>query len=305
MAPVGVEMSAVAHEPVLLNEVLEWLNPRPGDRFVDCTAGCGGHTEAILERLGPAGKLIAIDRDPDAILSCKERLGRFGKSLVLVCDNYRNLARVAESCGIASVQGILIDCGVSSAQLESASRGFSFQNPGPLDMRMDPHQPWKLEDFLRRTSEEELAHTLTEYGEERYAWRIARAIKKRLGHIRDTGDLAEAIRASVPPTYRYGRIHPATRTFQALRIRVNDELGSLEEALRAGLRILAPGARMAAIAFHSLEDRIVKRFFREMGKEGAGKALTRKPIRPGAEETQTNPRSRSARLRVFEAGGRS
>jgi len=289
------------HEPVLLNEVLVWLNPRPGGRFIDCTAGYGGHAEAILERIGDKGRLLAVDRDPDAVLAAKERLERFGKSFFIACDNYRNLAHVAARAGISAADGILIDCGLSSVQIESAARGFSFQSEGPLDMRMDPSQPWKLSDFLARATESELADTLNEFGEERYARRIAHVIKKNIARIHSTRDLAQIVSSSVPPAYRFGRIHPATRTFQALRIKVNDELASLEEALEAGLGILAPGGRMAVISFHSLEDRIVKHFFRNAERvRGLGKALMKRPLEATEDEIRSNPRSRSAKLRVFE-----
>lgn len=293
-------MNRIVHEPVLLSETLDWLNPRPGGCFIDCTVGYGGHSEAILERTGQKGKLVAIDRDPDAILAAKGRLERFGKAVSLACDNYRNLAHVAARSGVGEADGILIDCGISSVQVESAARGFSFQSEGPLDMRMDPSQPLKLSDFLSRSTEAELADTLFQFGEERYARRIAHVIKKNIARIHSTRDLAGIVSQSVPPAYRFGRIHPATRTFQALRIKVNDELESLSEALKSASSVLAPCGRIVVISFHSLEDRIVKHFFREAALRGEGKVLTKKPIMAGEEETRRNSRSRSAKMRVFE-----
>lgn len=294
------------HEPVMKSEALRWLGPVPGDCIIDCTAGRGGHAEEILRRVRPGGKLVAIDRDPEAVLACKERLAAFADSLVLVCDNYRNILQIRNRLGLKNVDGVLIDCGVSSAQLESAERGFSFQEAGPLDMRMDTSQPMKLADLLRRSTEAELRDIIGKLGQERFAGRIARTIKQRMaaGKIHDTGDLAQAVRDAVPGFYRHGRIHPATRTFQALRIKVNDELDSLAEAVAGGVEALSEGGRMVVISFHSLEDGIVKRGFREAQKKGAGSILTKKPLEPGEEETASNPRSRSAKLRVFEKGAR-
>lgn len=290
------------HDPVMLGEVLDRLRPAPGHHVIDCTAGCGGHAEEILKRIGPAGKLVAIDRDPDAILACRERLGSAGGALTLVCENHRNVERIRNRLGLGGVDAVLIDCGISSAQLEDPARGFSFHSEGPLDMRMDPTQGLMLSDFLRDTAESGLADTIFELGEERYARRIARAIKARIksGGIRNTRELAELVARAVPPGYRHGRLNPATRTFQALRIRVNEELESLKEALSGAIACLRPGGRLAVIAFHSLEDGLVKRLFREARRAGIGEALTKKPLRPSEAEVAANPRARSARLRIFE-----
>jgi len=299
--------SARMHEPVLKNEVMDWLRPSAGQTVIDCTAGYGGHAEEILERVGSDGHLVGIDRDPDAIVASRERLKRFGPSVILVCDNYRNIAHIAARLKLERIDAILIDCGVSSPQIDRAERGFSFMADGPLDMRMDPTQGARLSDILRQSTEAELADTIFEYGQERYSRRIARAIKLAIksGHLRGTKDLADAIRASVPPPYRRGPIHPATRTFQALRIRVNDELESLREAVKSGVRALSPGGRIAVISFHSLEDGIAKREFRAAAAEGLGVILTKKPLETSEEEADRNPRARSAKLRVFEKGAAS
>jgi len=286
------------HKPVLLGEVLEWLRPAPGRRFIDATVGLGGHASALLQRLLPGGWLLGIDRDAAALELARERLAPFQGHFELVQGDFRDLARHAARLGGCGAEGVVMDLGVSSHQLEDPGRGFSFQLDGPLDMRMDAGQGRTAADLLARASAAELERVLRQWGEERYARRIARAIAQRRKSLRSTRDLA-ALVASVVPT-RERRLHPATRTFLALRIAVNDELGALAEALDALPRWLAPGGRVAVIAFHSLEDRIVKHKLRELAAAGEVALLTKKPVRPSEAEVEQNPRARSARLRVAE-----
>jgi len=289
------------HKPVMLKEVLDGLNPQPGQWAVDCTVGAGGHARAILEQMGSQGHLIAMDWDPWALEISRENLSSFGDQVVFVQENFRNIRRILMKLDKVKVNMILVDCGVSSMQLDNPKRGFSFQHTGPLDMRMNPSiEP--LLRILKRTNETELGKILAAWGQERYARRIARAIKTYLRSSKspDTTSLAQTIRRAVPYSYERGRIHPATRTFQALRIRVNDELKSLETGVRAGLNCLVDGGRMAVLSFHSLEDRIVKTEFRSAEESGQGRRLNKKVIFASGPETSCNPRSRSARLRVFE-----
>lgn len=290
------------HEPVLLKEVVAGLGLRPGGTVVDCTAGAGGHTVALLEEVGLGGRVIAMDRDPEAVEDLKRSLRGFGDRLLIVCENFRHVSGVVREVGIESVNGVLMDLGLSSTQLDQPDRGFSFRSEGKLDMRMDRRERRTLRTLLEKTPEAGIIDILKRYGEERYAKRIARAIHRSLSKatLQSTRDLAEVVYSSVPPSYRHGRIHPATRTFQAFRIVVNDELACLEEALPGALEVLAPSGRLAVLAFHSLEDRIVKKAFRSFQRDGLGSILTKKPQRPGAEEIRLNPRSRSARLRMFE-----
>ena len=294
------------HEPVLLDETIDLLSPAAGTLFVDCTFGRGGHTREILRHLRDDGRLIAIDRDPAAIESGRETLN--DERVELVHERFSSLQSLLEARGRwEHVDGILMDLGVSSPQLDDAGRGFSFRADGPLDMRMDPTTGESAAHFIATASEDEIRECLWRLGEERHGRRIARRIvearqKRRIG---TTGDLIDVIRAAVPPTR--SRIHPATRTFQAIRLHVNDELGELERGLDAACRALAVGGRAVVIAFHSLEDRIVKRHFRDLARTrasgGAGReyrVVTRKPIRPDEAEVGRNPRARSARLRALE-----
>ena len=286
------------HLPVLVGEVLDLLRPGAGRRFIDATIGLGGHAEALLERLMPTGRLLGTDRDAEALAVARERLARFGDHLELVHGDFRQLADHAARLGGEGADGVVLDLGVSSYQLDTAERGFSFNLEGPLDMRMDPTAPTTARTLLLRSSAAELERILRDYGEERYARRIARAIHEHRRDLRTTGDLASLVERVVPR--REGRLHPATRTFQSLRIAVNDELGALDEALSTLPRWLAPGGRVAVIAFHSIEDRIVKRAFREHAAAGEVAIVTRKPVRPSEAEVAANPRSRSSRLRVAE-----
>ena len=259
----------------------------------------------MLLTSSPTGTtVIGLDQDPQAINYCRLRLNRFGDRIVLRQGNYRNLKSHLAETGIATVDGVLFDFGVSSPQLDDPSRGFSFQREGPLDMRMDQTMGTTAADLVNSRPEHELADIIFQYGEERYARRIARVIvQERHRHpIETTGALVSLIARSVPAPYRHGRIHCATRTFQALRIAVNHELEYLEPSLRDAADVLASGGRICAISFHSLEDRIVKHTFRSLsqGPEAALSVLTKKPILPSEAECETNPRSRSAKLRVAE-----
>lgn len=303
-----------AHLPVLLQEVLEGLAVRPAGIYLDCTFGRGGHAAAILERLGPDGRLYAIDKDPEAVQAGVDRFGPDARFRIQR-GTFAMLGQLAREQGIAErISGVLLDLGVSSPQLDDPARGFSFIKDGPLDMRMDPEQGQSAAQWLAQASEAEIAQVLHEYGEERFGRRIARAIvAERKEHpIVTTQQLAELIAAAVPTRERHK--NPATRSFQALRIQVNQELQDLETALEQALSVLAPGGRLAVISFHSLEDRMVKRFMRResQGEEmpldlpvtGGPKPgrlrLIGKAIRAGEAETAANPRARSAVLRVAE-----
>ncbi|HIE47408.1 TPA: 16S rRNA (cytosine(1402)-N(4))-methyltransferase RsmH [Candidatus Bipolaricaulota bacterium] len=283
------------HEPVLVREVVELLSPAPGKLICDATCGTGGHAEAILAR---GAELVGLDKDPQALALARERLAKFGPRARLLHADFRELREALAPLGITEVHGILFDLGLSSLQLDSPARGFSFREDAPLDMRMDPCQDLTAAELVNRLPEPELARILWEYGEERYARRIARAIVRARDKapIRTTGELAHLVARCYPPGKH--RIHPATRTFQALRIAVNDELTALREGLAQAVPLLAPGGVVCVISFHSLEDRIVKHLFRARAATGRLELLTKKPLRPSAEEVASNPRARSAKLRA-------
>lgn len=305
------------HQPVMIKEVVESLRCRAGGIYVDGTVGGGGHAYEILEQSAPEGMLIGIDRDKEALGEAESRLRGFGRRKVLVKGNFVDIAAILAGLNIKFVDGILLDLGVSSHQLEEARRGFSFAQEAPLDMRMDSDQGFSAGDLVNNFTESELAKIIRDYGEERMAGRIARAIvrKRSRAPIMTTTELAALVRQAVPAAYGRQRIHPATRTFQAIRIAVNDELVDLPRAIRSGIGVLSGGGRFSIIAFHSLEDRIVKNEFR-LGEGGCTcpprlpvcicqrqavlKVLTKKPLRPGLEELDCNPRARSARLRTAE-----
>ncbi len=309
-------MSGSAHVPVLLGPVLEGLRILKNGVYVDGTFGRGGHSRAILERLGAGGKLIAIDRDPQAIAAAETDLlddARFE----LLRGELGELETIMEERGLEGrVDGVLLDIGVSSPQLDDAARGFSFRHDGPLDMRMDPESGISAADWLADVSERELKSTLKRFGEEPHAARIARAVvaARAEGRVATTGELAAIVRSAVPKSATASRIDPATRTFQAIRIVINDELGQLEAGLDAALGLLAAGGRLCVITFHSLEDRIVKRFMRDHSRDAApyrglpdvpaqfraALRLVGKPVTASPEEVAQNPRARSARLRVAE-----
>jgi 16S rRNA (cytosine1402-N4)-methyltransferase len=304
------------HESIMKNEVLHYLNVHEEGVIVDGTLGDGGHTEFILKNTAPEIRVFAIDRDPSAIERAKERLSPFQDRVTLAHGNLGDIKNLAFENGITQIVGVLMDLGVSSPQLDTPERGFSIQHDGPLDMRMDPSQKTSAADLLRNLSDAELVSIIKNFGEERYAKRVVRAIRREQIErpITTTGQLSKIV-AKVVVSSRHSRIHPATRTFQALRIAVNDELGQLEFALRGVMGLLNSTARIAVISFHSLEDRIVKTFFRDeqkgcscppkmpmcvCGREPTLKILTRKPLTPSEEEVARNPRSVSAKLRVAE-----
>lgn len=285
------------HVPVLAREVVELLQPRRGGVYVDGTLGGGGHAAAILDASAPDGRVIGMDWDEEAVAAARERLGRYGERVTVVGRNFAELDDMVMALGLTTVDGVLFDLGVSSHQFDEPARGFSVQRPGPLDMRMSRQLAATARDVLRTASVEELANLFFEYGEERRARAIARAIgraRERGEPLETTEDLA---RLCGP---RRGRIHPATRVFQALRIAVNDELGNLRRGLAAAVRVLRSGGRLAVISFHSLEDRIVKRLFLEQQAAGVLRVVTKKPVMATAAEAAANPRSRSAKLRVAE-----
>jgi 16S rRNA (cytosine1402-N4)-methyltransferase len=295
--------AAVEHVPVFPAEIVELLRPRPGGRFLDATLGGGGHARLLLERILPGGILVGLDRDPEVVERLRTEMSAYADSFRLRCSDFAELGAALDEAGIDRVDGILLDLGLSSLQLADPQRGFSFTAAGPLDMRFDRRSGPTAAELLAALSERELAELIYRYGEERASRRLARRIaeRRRQAPLRTTTELAE-LAAGAVPRRRPGRraIHPATRLFQALRIAVNDEMGSLERALAAGPPRLAPGGRMAVIAFHSLEDRAVKLRFRELARAGRYRLVTRRPLRPGEAEVVRNPRSRSARLRVLE-----
>ncbi len=306
------------HLPVLVDEVIEFLAPAPGSLQIDATVGGGGHTERILEATSPDGRVLGLDADPAAIERVRERLARFGDRLVLRRTDFRRVGEVAPEAGFASVDGCLMDLGLSSFQLADTDRGFGFRAGGPLDMRFDPTVGVAAAELLRTLDEAELVALFRRYGEEPHAKRIARAIVqgRRTAPVETATELAELVEQVVPG--RAGpprRIHPATRVFQALRIAVNDELDALREALSSAIDLLRPGGRLVVLSYHSLEDRIVKRFLASerrgctcppelpvcvCGRAPRVRLVTRPSLTPTAEEISANPRARSARLRAAE-----
>lgn len=290
-----------AHEPVLLEEVLTVLAPRPGQVVVDATLGSGGHARELLKRVGPKGRLIGIDQDPEALKRARENLKMFPQA-EFILSNFSKLDEVLCGLNLSAVDAVLLDVGISTEQLEEAGRGFSFLREGPLDMRMDSSGPVTARDLIEGFSQAELQELFQTYGEERWAGRIARRIVQERARrpLETTSDLVEIIQRSVPGRSRFGPRHPAMRVFQALRIRVNGELEALKTVLPKAWAALRPGGRMAVISFHSLEDRIVKQTFRAWKAAGEAGILTPKPVRPLEAEARRNPRSRSARLRGVE-----
>ena len=295
--------TSTGHKPVLLRETLEFLNLRPDGIYLDATLGAGGHAAAILEVLERGrGRLLGIDRDPMALERARERLERFGEKVVLREGNFAEIDQLHAESGLPPADGLLADLGLSSMQLEDASRGFSFDRPGPLDMRMDPHTRTTAAELVNRTSERELADLIFRFGEERFSRRIARGMVKARP-IRSTTELAQVVTRAIPSRTGLYHVHPATRTFMALRMAVNQELESLETFLSKALGVLAPGGRLVVLSFHSLEDRLVKHSLQAWGREGKAEILTRKVVRPGEAELESNPRSRSAKLRAAEKTG--
>jgi len=300
-------MKSPRHVPVLLEEVLEYLNVRPGGVICDATLGLAGHSSEIVKRLGGRGRLIGFDRDPEAMEAAKVRLeevrAELGEEMPEVVFEPRAFSEASSLIEPGSLDGLLADFGVSSLQLDEAHRGFSFRTDGPLDMRMDTRTGETAEQVVNQADENDLANLIYEFGEERRSRRIARAIV-RARPIRSTAELARIVSAAAP-SMKGDKIHPATRTFQALRIRVNNELGEIQSLLKSAGSLLKPGGRLVLISFHSLEDRLVKDAFREAGRAKVFEVLTKKPVVADEQEQMRNPRSRSAELRAAEKLGPS
>ena len=307
-----------AHKSVLLEETIDNLNIKPDGIYVDGTLGGAGHSEQIVKRLGEGGRLIGIDQDEDAIAAASKRLEPYGDKVTIVRDNYQNFRRILDELNIQKVDGILLDLGVSSYQLDNADRGFTYRFDAPLDMRMDNRQTKTAKDIVNDYSEAELFRILKDYGEERYAKSIAYHICKYRENkvIETTEELNDIIRGSIPAKARNGQGHPSKQTFQAIRIELNRELDVLRDSIDGMIASLNPGGRLCIITFHSLEDRIVKLAFRKnenpcicppnfpvctCGRKPLGKVITRKPIIPGERELEEKSRSKSSKLRVFEA----
>ncbi len=290
------------HIPVLKKEVLFYLNCGPGKIFVDGTVGGGGHTQAILEASAPNGFVIGLDVDGEALIQAKKKLAPYGERYILKKGNYARGREILSGLNIEKVDGFLLDLGISSLQLAAPERGFSFLHPGPLDMRMDNTASVTASQIINRWSQKRIAEIIKQYGEERWANRIARKITETRVKmsIKTTTQLAEIVANAIPRRNWPRRIHPATRTFQALRIVVNQELENLKQFLNQVLSLLAPKGRVVIISFHSLEDRLVKNAFRNWAKEGKVQLLTKKPVQPSREELAMNPRARSAKLRAIE-----
>lgn len=295
------------HVPVLLNEVIEYLNPQPNENFIDCTIGGGGHAFEILKRIGPNGRVLGIDWDEEVIkkleVSAKggsDKRLEVGDNLILTCDSYSNLKNIVAKYNFGPVHGALFDLGMSSWDIEESGKGFSFQKNELLDMRYSRKQSLTAGEIIGRWSKEELERIFKEYGGERFAGRIARQIieERKITPIRMTLQLARIVQRSVPYKFWPRKIHPATRIFQALRIAVNNELDNLKNGLEQALGVLAANGRLAVISFHSIEDGVVKNFFRDRAKEDKLKVLTKKPVEATENEIRANPRSRSAKLRA-------
>ncbi len=303
------------HVPVMLEEVIMYLDLRQGGAYVDCTLGGGGHTSEIIKRILPGGRVIGIDQDPNALEAARNNLEPYKDCITLVHSNFYRLKEIAAELGLGEADGVLFDLGVSSFQLDEGDRGFSYMHDAPLDMRMNPEEPVTAEVLVNTLTEDELARIISEYGEERWARRIARFIteRRRMRPVRTTGELVEIIKKAIPAGARREGPHPAKRTFQALRIAVNDELNRFAKTLRDAVDILKPGGRVCVISFHSLEDRIAKEVFRELArdcicppelpvcrckKRKQVEIITGKPVVPSSSEIEVNPRARSARLRV-------
>jgi len=305
------------HIPVLAQQTLALLEPKPGNVFVDCTVGGGGHAAVILEKILPGGRLIGIDRDQEALDFAAKWLARFDEAVTLVKANYRDLDQVLAGIGVSGVHGVLIDTGTSSRQLDSAERGFSFAEDGPLDMRMDRSEPGTAADLVNELPERELARIIRENSDERWARQIARTIvaERAKGRIETTRQLAEIVRKAIPRKAWPREIDPSTRTFLSLRTELNEEYDALRTGVRRAVEALLPGGRVACITFQSTEDRIVKEAFVELsgkckcppnlpvcvcGAKAVIRIVTRKPIAPDEDEIRANPRSRSAKLRIGE-----
>lgn len=305
------------HISVLLDETVDSLNIKPNGTYVDGTLGGGGHSLEICKRLGDGGRLIGIDQDMDAVKAATERLSDYSDKVTIVHSNYQDIDSVLKGLAIGGVDGIILDLGVSSYQLDNVDRGFTYREDTPLDMRMDQSNPMTAKDIVNDYSEEELFHVIRDYGEDGFAKNIAKHIVRARQEkpIETTGELNEIIKAAIPAKMRQGTGHPSKKTFQAIRIELNKELEVLENSLDKMIELLNPGGRLSIITFHSLEDRIVKNIFRKnmnpctcppgfpvcvCGKAPTGKVITRKPIIPSSEELEDNKRAKSSKLRVFE-----
>lgn len=290
------------HKPVLTKQVLQYLSPKPNENFVDATIGESGHAIEILKRNKPEGRLLGIDLDPKQIENSRLNTREFKERVTLIDDSYANLKEIVEKTNFKPINGILLDIGISSWQLELAGRGFSFKRDEILDMRYDIQNVLTAEKIINEYQEEEIEKVLKEYGEEKFSKQIAREISKqrKIKKIQSTFELKNIIEKAIPKRLLHGKIHFATRTFQALRIAVNQELGNLKKVLPEAVSVLSYGGRLVVISFHSLEDRIVKNFFNEEAKKGPIKILTKKPVIANLDEIAENPRSRSAKLRAIE-----
>jgi len=296
--------NSVFHNPVMPGEVIDFLHPEAKYKIVDATVGCGGHARLILEKILPHGLLVGIDADQTSLEVAHIALKQYEKNVVLVCANFRDIGKVLDNAGLDRIDGALFDLGVSSYQIANESRGFSFMREGLLDMRMDLAGGLRAYDIVNKYRREDLEEIIRDFGQERYFRRIAGAIvekRKRLP-IRSTTELAAVIRGAVGRKYASQKIQPATRTFQAIRIAVNNELDNISQGITKAVDFLANGRRLCVISFHSLEDRIVKNKFKEFQKASMGRIVTKKPVRATKSEVDHNPRSRSAKLRVFEKG---
>lgn len=296
-------MMNTKHKPVMLKEAIEALNLKPGMTIVDATIGTGGHSLEIAGKIFPGGRLIGIDRDEDSLAIAKENLREFGEGVSFIHSDFRGMEGILNSLNLTKIDGILMDLGISSYQLDSLDRGFSFRYDAPLDMRMDKTSYISAYDLVNNLTEKEISDILWQFGEERWHNRIARLLIREREHnpVATTGQLKDIVMKSIP--YRFSgssRIHPATRTFQALRIAVNRELEALKEVLDKLPYFLNNQARVCVISFHSLEDRIVKHNFRDLAKEGVYKIISKKPLEPSEGEAQDNPRSRSAKMRIAQ-----
>ena len=299
--PGAAEPSRPFHVPVLVREAIDFLGVRPEGTYIDATLGAGGHSQEILKLLG-SGRLLAVDRDPRALEIAGEKLAGFGGKLMMQHGNFAQIDELHAASGLPPVDGVLADLGLSSMQIDDAARGFSFNSPGPLDMRMDPGSETTAADLVNYADERELADIFYKLGEERHSRRIARAIVKARPY-RLTTELAQVVTRAIPSRAGLHQIHPATRSFMALRLAVNAELDNLDQFLDRVLTVLRPGGRVVILSFHSLEDRRVKQAFRRWQGEGWASILTRKCVRPGDTEVQMNPRARSAKLRAAEKQG--
>ncbi|MDO8528261.1 MAG: 16S rRNA (cytosine(1402)-N(4))-methyltransferase RsmH [Deltaproteobacteria bacterium] len=296
-------VTETAHQPVMVKEVLDFLAPVKGGVYVDATLGAAGHSLAVLTAAGSGVSLLGLDQDEEIIEIAKKRLKPFESKVRIVHANFSEILEIVKEENLLGVDGVLADLGVSSLQFDRAERGFSFSKEGPLDMRMNPKEGETVLEKLEQTNEMELTRVLKEYGEERLAAKIARALleKMKRGELQTTKDIEETVWLAYPPSQRHKGIHPATRTFQALRIWVNGELEALKKFLKSAPSVLKEGGRLVVISYHSLEDRLVKHTFRDLSKgDESFRVLTKKPVTPSVEEVEKNPRSRSAKLRALE-----